>query len=287
MLPGPLQLPVQCGTHGGKHGVQALPQGILVGNRQLSRVGRGGCPQIRYKVGNGHIRFMSHSRDHGNFRMVNGVSHPFIIKGPKIFDGTTAPAHDQKVSQPVMIGIADGCGNLTGGFHALHPYRQQQDFAQRIPLAQNPKHIVHRSAGGAGDDTDGTGIFGQRLFVGRIKQALGRQSLLQLFKGSVQIPNAVHSHGGTVQLIGTVSGEHRNLTHGNDLHAVFRPESEPHGIALEQDTPEGSGLIFQRKVMMAGGIELIVADLALDSHLIQQLIRIHPAFDVFVQLGNG
>ena len=123
--------------------------------------------------------------------------------------------------------------------------------------------------------------------MSRVKEALGRQFLFQLLKGNIQIAHAVDRQGHAVQLIGSVSGVHGDLAHGDDLHAVFRPEPEPHGIALEHNTAQGTGLVLQSKIVVAGRVLFVVADLAPDGHGIEKRVGIHPAPDVFVQLGNG
>ena len=146
---------------------------------------------------------------------------------------------------------------------------------------------MDRGAGGTGDDTDGTGKGWQWLLVSRIKESLGGQLFLELLKSRMKITDTVHGHGGAIKLIGTVSGKHRNLAHGNDFHAVFRSEPKPHGIALKHDASQRAVGVFQSKVMMTGGILLIVADLPPNGQIVQNGIRIHPAADVFVDLGNG
>ena len=103
---------------------------------------------------------------------------------------------------------------------------------------------MYRRTGRAGDDADGAGIFGQGLFVSGVEQPLRRQLFLQLLKGGIQVAHAVHGHGGAVQLIRAVSGVHRDLAHGDDLHAVFRAKAQTHGAALEHHTFQGGGFVL-------------------------------------------
>ena len=123
--------------------------------------------------------------------------------------------------------------------------------------------------------------------MGGIKQALCCQLLFQLLEGRIEVTHAVHGHGGAVQLVSAVSGKHGNLAHSDDLHAVFRPEPEPHGISLEHDALQRAAFILQREVMVARGVHLVVADLATDCHLGEQRVSIQAAADVFIQLGDG
>ena len=182
----------------------------------------------------------------------------------------------------MVIGIADGSGDLTGCFHTLYPDRQQPDSGQRVSLIQNPQHIMNRGACGAGDDADGARKLGNGLFMGRVKQALGLEFLFQLLEGGIEVTDTVHGHGGAVELISAVPGKYGNLTHGDNLHAVLRPEAQPQGIALEHDALQSRGLILQGKIVMPGGIELVVADFALHSHVTQQGVGVQLTPDIFI-----
>ena len=93
----------------------------------------------------------------------------FVVERPQILNGAAAPANDQQVGELVTVGIPDGCGNLPRRFRTLHPHGQEPHLRQRIAFPKNPEHIMHRRTGGAGDDADGAGTFGQRLFVGGVK----------------------------------------------------------------------------------------------------------------------
>ena len=230
---------------------------------------------------------MANSGDHGDLGLINCIGHPFVVEGPKVFDAAAASAHDQQISQLVMVGISDGSRDLTGSFRTLDTDRQQLHMGQRVTLTQDPQHIVHRRTGGTGDDTNSAGILRQRLLMGRIKQPLGSQFLLQLLKGGIEITHAVHSHGSAVKLIGAVSGINGDLAHSNDLHTVFRTKPQAHGIAFEHHTLQRAALILQCEIMMAGRIHFVVADLTADSHLVEQGIRVHFTTNVFIQLGNG
>ena len=93
----------------------------------------------------------------------------FVVERPQILNGAAASANDQQVGQLVTVGIADGRGDFPRRFRALHPHGQEPHLRQRIAFPENPEHIMHRRAGGAGDDADGAGTFGQRFFVGWVK----------------------------------------------------------------------------------------------------------------------
>ena len=114
-----LELPGQRCGHGAGHGIQRLPQGVLIRYGNFCRVGGRCRPGIGHKVGNGHIRFVSHGRDHRDLGIVNGVGHDFFIERPQILNGAATPANDQKIGKLVPIGIADGCCDLSRSLRAL------------------------------------------------------------------------------------------------------------------------------------------------------------------------
>ena len=219
--------------------------------------------------------------------MVNGSCHLLIVKSPQIFDGAAAPAHNQQIRQFIMVCIGDGCGNLPGGFRSLHPDRQKPHLSQGVPFSQNPQHIVKGRSGGTCDDADGAGIGRQGLFMLRGKQPLGRELLFQLLKGRIQVPHSVQCHGGTVKLVGTVSGVYGDSAHGDDLHTIFRTEFQLHSAATEHDALQCTAFILQGEIVMAGRIHFIIADFTPDCKTCQKAVLIHEALDVSVYLGYG
>jgi len=229
---------------------------------------------------------MAHSGNNGDLRFVDGIGHPLIIEGPQVFQRAAAPAYDQQVCQTVGVGIADGSGDFLRGFRALDTHRQELHLGERIALAQNAQNIVDCRTGRAGDNADGARVFGQLLFFLRVKQALGCQLGFQLLEGGIQVPHAVHAHGAAIQLISAVPWVDGDPAQSDDLHAVGRPEAQPHGIALEHDALQCRSFILQCKIVVPRGVTLVVADLAPDRHLGQERVSVHFSLNVFVNLGN-
>ena len=124
----------------------------------------------------------------------------------------------------MLVGVVNGPGDLGGSLRSLDPDGQELHIRQRIPLAKNPQHIVHRRTGGAGDDADGPRQLRQGLLVGRVKESLGGELGLELFKGGVEVADAIQSQAGAIQLVHAVPDIDRHGAHGDDLHAVLRPE---------------------------------------------------------------
>ena len=177
--------------------------------------------------------------------------------------------------------------DLRRGLRPLDPHRQQQHLGDGIAPPQNADHVVDRRPGAAGNDGDPLGIRRQGLLVGGVKQPLLLELLLQLLKGHIQVPHPVRGQLGAVQLIRTVPGEHADPAEYHGLHAVFRPEPQLHGAAFEHHAPQGALSVLQGEVVVAGGIDLIVGQLAPDVKSRQLGRAVDQVLDQSVDLGHG
>ena len=74
----------------------------------------------------------------------------------------------------------------------------------------------------------------------------------------MEVPHAIGAEGLAVELISPVPGIDADAAHGDDFHAVFRPEAQAEGLSLEHHAAEGAFGVLQCKIMVTGGIELIV-----------------------------
>ena len=114
-------------------------------------MGGGGRPNVRYKVGNGHIRLVTHRRDHRQLRLVDSPSHPLVVESPQILDGSATPAGDNQISHPPAVGVADGPHDLRRRLCPLDPdgqelYRrlmqEKIDTEGRVALFTNGYQVV-------------------------------------------------------------------------------------------------------------------------------------------------
>ena len=228
--------------------------------------------------------------DGGNDRdlgIINGPGHALVVERPEILHRAAAAAGNDEVRDLIAVGIADRARDLRRGLRALHAYRQELDLGQRIPLAENAEHIHDRSTGGGGDDGDGMRIFGDRLLVRRIKKALLGQLFLQLLERNVKIARAVGCERIAVELVRAVAREDRHTAGGNHLHPVFRPEAQALRARAEHDAAQRALRVLERKIMMAGRIDFIVAELAAHADIAEQLVAVEQKFDIFVDLRDG
>ena len=274
--------------------LQPLQQLRLIGRSQLRGMGGRGRPDVRHEIGNGHVRLMTYGRDDGNLRIIDRPGHPLVIECPQILNGPAAPSGDDNVRHPVPVGVAQGSHDLRRGLYPLDPDGQQLHPGQRVPAAQDTDHVVDRRACGGGDDGDGLRVLRQGLLMGLVEEPLLPQLFLQLLEGHVKVPHPVGAQGIAVELIGPVPREDADPAHGQDLHAVLRPEPEAQGLSLEHDAPQGPLCVLQRKIVVPGGIQLIVGNFSPDAdvpklgdalqHGLHQIVQLRHAIDMPLHL---
>ena len=95
----------------------------------------------------------------------------------------------------------------------------------------------------------------------RGKQALPRQLFLQLLKGHVKVPRPLRGQADAVELVLPIPGKNGHPPGGDDLHPVLRAEAQGGGVPPEHDAPQCPLAVLQRKIVVPGGIHLIVGQL--------------------------
>lgn len=124
-------------------------------------------------------------------------------------------------------------------------------------------------------------------FVRRVKQALPGELFLQLLERDIQIARAVCRQRAAIELVRAVAREDSHTSICDHLHPVFWPEAQALGTGTEHDAFECPLRILERKVMVAGGIDFIIADLAAHAEVCQQLVAVEQKFDILVDLRNS
>ena len=229
---------------------------------------------------------MTHSGDDGDFRVVDGPCHPLVVEGPQVLQRAAAAACNEHIAQLPAVGIADGPCDLRRCLHTLHPHRQQQYLSQGVAVAQNPDHVVDRRTGAAGNNGDPLGELRQRLFVGRVEKSLVVELILQLLEGHEQIAHAVGGQAVTVELILAVPGVDADAAAGDDLHAVAGPELQMLGCAPEHDAAQNARFVLQGKVVVAGGVDLVVGQLAPHQDVPQNRLTLDQVLDILVDFTD-
>ena len=87
--------------------------------------------------------------------------------------------------------------------------------------------------------------------MGRLKEALLIELLLQLLKGHMEVSHPVGGEGGAVELILSVPGKDRHPAKGQHLHAVLRPEAQRDRLPPEHDAPDGPSGVLEGKIVVA------------------------------------
>ena len=244
-------------------------------------------PPVRDEIRNGDIRLMPDGRDHGDPGGVDGPGHPLVVEGPEVLQRAAAPSRDDQIGDLMAVGVADGRGDLRRGLRALDQDRQQQDLRHRPALAQNADHVVHRRARRGGDDGDPSGEGRQRLLVRLIEEPFGIKALLELFKGHLEIADAVGHDRGAGELIRAVPGIDPETSAGKDAHPVFRTEAKLRRAASEHDAPQAALLILQGEIVVTRGVDLIVRQFPLHAEVPEAELGFQKVPDRFVHLADG
>ena len=164
---------------------------IPVGHGDLRGVRRRGRPRVRDIVGDGDVRLVTDGGDDGDLRFIDGTRHTLVVERPEVLDGAAAAARDDEVRDLIPVCVAQRADDLRRGLGSLHAHAEELDLRQRPARAEDAEHIMHRRAGGRGDDGDGLRVFRQRLFVRGIEKPLALQLRLELLKGDVQVARAL------------------------------------------------------------------------------------------------
>ena len=246
----------------------------LIRHGELRRVGRRCRTHIGDKVADGHVRLVPDGGDDRQLGIINCPRHALIVERPQILDRPAAAPGDDKVGNAVAVCIADRSGDLGRRLRALHAHGQKLDLHQRIAPVQDAQHIHHRRARAGGDDGDRFGVRRQLFLVRRVKQPLCLQFLLELLKGDVQVAHAVGREAVAVELIRPVARKHAHAPGGDDLHAVLRAKAQPQRRIFEHHAAQRAAFVLERKIMMPGGVNFIVADLAAHGKRGQMLVPV-------------
>ena len=217
---------------------------------------------------------MAHGRNHRDLGGVDRSRHTLVVERPKILNRTAAAAGDDEIGHMKLVGIADGPGDLRRRFDTLNADRQQYDLRHRPAPTEDADHVVDSRSGRGGNDRDLLRKRGQPLFMGLIEQTFSRELCFQLFEGDLQVSRAFRHDRDAVELILPVPRKYADPTGNDDAHPVFRAKAKLRGAAFEHHASEAARAVLQREVMMPRGIDLVIGQLASDSHIEQQSVGI-------------
>ena len=230
---------------------------------------------------------MAHSGDHRNVGVINRLGYHFFIKSPQVLHGATASPGDHEVSHLVKVGPTDSSGNFLRRSLSLDPHGQDPHLCHGPTGPQDTQHVPYRSSRRRSHQSDAPRHPGQGLLVLLGKESLAQQSFFQLFKGYKQVPRTLWGEADAVHLVLPVPGKDGYPPGGDDLHPVLRTETQGGSIPPEHHAPQGPLPVFQGKVVVAGGIHLIVGQLPPHQQTGQKPVPVHKAFDILSHLTGG
>ena len=256
-----------------------------VGDDQFRRRRGRRRPPVCYKIGDGNVDLVADGADDGNRAAVNGVGHDFFVERPKVLQGTAATGEDQYVAFPPLVGDVEGPRDGRRRFRPLHRDRiDQHRDAGEAPL-QYREDIPDGGAAGGGNDPDPVRYYRERFFVGGVEKPLVRQFFLQYLEGPAQ--------GAFARLLQMLDDElevppgkiEAGAGMGQDLHAVFRREGQPHPLHPKQGAPNLTVFVLEGEIDMPGARARQVGDLSPDPYGGE--IGLNEGTDLPVQAGNG
>ena len=178
---------------------------------------------------------MTDGRYHGQLGLVYCPCNALVIKCPKVFYRTAAAARYYEIGNLIFICVTDSPDDLGRSLDALHTHRQKNDLGHRPAPAEYTDHIVYGSACRGGDDSDLARKRRERLFMARVEQPLRGQLGLELLICYLKIPCALGNKVGAIELVRSVTREHRYTPKSSDAHAAFRAKTELGRTAFEHD----------------------------------------------------
>ena len=267
--------------------MQQLCDLAAVRHRDLGGVGGRGRPPVRDIVGDRDVRLVSDRRDDGDAGGVDRTGDALVVESPEVFDGAAAASGDDEVRHIEFVGVADRARDLRRRFRPLHAHRHDKQLRHGPASAEDADHIVHRRPGRGGDDRNASRDLRQRLLVGVIKQALFLQPCLELLKGDLQIAGPLGHQLGAVELIRPVAHEHGDAPPRRHPHAALRTEAEPGGAAFEHHAAQAALTVLERKIVVPGGVDLVVGELAPDADVGEHGFALQQIADDAVELCYG
>ncbi len=189
-------------------------------DHQLAGCSRCSSPQVGYKVGNGIIRLVPYGGYNRHIGLKHRLGYPFIIEGPKFFNGPSAPPDYQHIHRLDSVKIPDTSANLFRGSFPLYQGMVNKNLRLAPPAVYGVNYVLNRRPLRRGNHSYGGRHERQLFLFGRIEISPLLQGFFQLFKGLVKLSQPVLGHFPDIQLVLAVPFVYRNASPRQHFHPV-------------------------------------------------------------------
>ena len=186
---------------------------------------------------------MPYRGNDGGVRIENSLCHRLFIKGPKILYGTAASPYNQYI-QAHLIQTGN---SLTNGSHrplSLYQGRIEEKLHKGVSPLCDLDNVPHRCSGACGNNTDFSGILGNRLFIHGIKKSHFLQFLLQGLKAKIKISLPRPLEGIRINLVAASYLINTDTAGTQHLHSIFQRKSKPRPLSRKHNAGKLRSLVL-------------------------------------------
>ena len=154
------------------------------------------------------------------------MSQALMIERPEIFQAAAASGQNQEVYPWQAVALFNGRNQFLGRTGPLDSRGHHDQFGHWPALADDPDHVAHGGAGGAGDDGNSRWVPGQPPFASRVEQPFGFQLGHELAERQVERTQAGRLQSADYKLVLTAGLVNRKFAPGPDRKSIFHVEDE-------------------------------------------------------------
>ena len=218
---------------------------------QFCRRGWSRSAQVRDKVRDGEIGFVSNRRNYRQIRRNDGARNSLAIERSHILKRSTAAGQHNYVHHSRPVQCFKGDRYLAGRGLTLHRDRKEHDIQTGMTPGDNVEKIANDCARRRGDNGYSSRKLGQWTLSIYIEKAFSLELLLQLLKGELQRAgtNRLDCLGYELQLSTVLIDAHPSAH--QHVQAIFGFKTEQHGLAPEKHHGKLGIRVLDREVDVA------------------------------------
>ena len=240
------------------------------GDGEFGGGGGSGGTAVGGEVDEGVVGFVADGGDEGDAAEGGGADDGLVVEGHEVLEAAAAASDDEDVGAGDGSGggdgveAGDGGGDFLGGAFALDGDGPDEDGA-REAAGDGGADVVQDGPGGGGDDADGDGEERDVTLAGGVEEAFLGQAGAKHLDAGEKGADACVFHAFDDELVGAAVAVGGDAAGGDDLEAVLGDEAELADAVFPDDAGDFSALVFEGKIHVAGGVALVVGDLAADA----------------------